>query len=246
MARITRIQERVVDLSKSLQSTAANNSHDNAPASEGETDSASVNTGDEFDNPFDLSDGLRWWLIDAQEDKPGAPSTPGLGKSTVAANNVAAVADMHGAHARALVSKSKGKSKLLGGGGSPSGGGIEGVSRTLHRSLESRRSSTSSRKAPATATGAAKGGSALASETNSLRAAAGDSPVVESPNPLGPNGETQVQGQQGGASLKGDAKSGSGRESADKGSGQPQSQGQNNQVRHHSHHDSVVDFLLGP
>ncbi|KAI1100722.1 autophagy-related protein 11-domain-containing protein [Jackrogersella minutella] len=80
VARITRIQERVVDLSKSLQSTAA-------VPSEAETDS--VNTGDENDNPFDLSDGLRWWLIDAHEDKPGAPSTPGLGKSTVAANNVA-------------------------------------------------------------------------------------------------------------------------------------------------------------
>ncbi|KAI0388139.1 autophagy-related protein 11-domain-containing protein [Hypomontagnella monticulosa] len=149
VARITRIQERVVDLSKSLQSTA--------PPSEGETDS--MNTSDENDNPFDLSDGLRWWLIEAHEDKPGAPSTPGLGKSTVAANNVAAVADIH-AHGRT----SKGKSKL-----GPNGG-IEGVSRTLSKSLESRRSSSGSKKAlPFVAgSGAAGKGSALASETNSI------------------------------------------------------------------------------
>ncbi|KAI1442021.1 autophagy-related protein 11-domain-containing protein [Annulohypoxylon stygium] len=148
VARITRIQERVVDLSKSLQSAA--------PPSETETDS--VNTGDENDNPFDLSDGLRWWMIDAHEDKPGAPATPGPGRSTVAANNVAVVADMH-QHGRS----SKGKSKL-----GPNGG-IEGVSRTLSKSLESRRSSSGSKKALPFAGGSGAGkGSALASETNSI------------------------------------------------------------------------------
>ncbi|KAJ1334048.1 autophagy-related protein 11 [Microdochium nivale] len=159
VARITRVQERVVDLSKSLQSTGAN-------ASEAETDS--LNTTDDFDNPFDLSDGLRWWLIDAQEDKPGAPSTPGLAKSTVAANTVAAVADMQGARG------SKSKSKL----GRPSG--IEDLSKTLSKSLDSRRSSTSSKKAIPFAVGAgvaaAAKGSALASETNSLRAVPASSP----------------------------------------------------------------------
>lgn len=169
VARITRIQERVVDLSKSLQSTA--------PPSEGETDS--VNTGDENDNPFDLSDGLRWWLIDAHEDKPGAPSTPGLGKSTVAANNVAAIADIH-AHGRS----SKGKSKL-----GPNGG-IEGVSRTLSKSLESRRSSSGSKKAlPFAGSGGGAGkGSALASETNSIAG-----PTV-GPGPAGPSGTQQESG----------------------------------------------------
>jgi autophagy-related protein 11 len=148
-----------VDLSRSLQST-------NAAPSEGETDS--VTTGDDNDNPFDLSDGLRWWLIDAHEDKPGAPSTPGLGKSTVASNKVEAMADMH-AHGR----PGKHKSKL-----GPNGG-IEGVSRTLSKSLESRRSSTGSKKALPFAAGAiAAKGSALASETNSLRAAPADSPTV--------------------------------------------------------------------
>ncbi|RWA07996.1 hypothetical protein EKO27_g7103 [Xylaria grammica] len=160
VARITRIQERVVDLSKNLQPA-------NQLLPEGETDS--VNTGDDNDNPFDLSDGLRWWLIDAHEDKPGAPSTPGLAKSTVASNRVEAVADMH-SHGR----PGKHKSKL-----GPNGG-IEGVSRTLSKSLESRRSSSGSKKALPFAAGvtAAKG-SALASETNSLRAAPAESPAAD-------------------------------------------------------------------
>ncbi|KAI2463286.1 hypothetical protein F4781DRAFT_426489 [Annulohypoxylon bovei var. microspora] len=108
VARITRIQERVVDLSKSLQSAA--------PPSETETDS--VNTGDENDNPFDLSDGLRWWLIDAHEDKP------------VAANNVAVVADMH-QHMRSSKEGSRrsssGSKKALpfaGGGGAGKGSAL--------------------------------------------------------------------------------------------------------------------------
>ncbi len=238
VARITRIQERVVDLSKSLQSTAAN-----AAASEGETDS--VNTGDEFDNPFDLSDGLRWWLIDAHEDKPGAPSTPGLSKSTVASNTVAAVADMHNAHSRP---SSKSKSKLLGGLGS-STSGIEGVSRTLHKSLESRRSSTSSKKAHpfslGSGTAATAKGSALASETNSLRAAPPDSPAIESPNPMGqsiagPSGENRIQHQEGltGRNGTGNVKS---KAPADKDLGHEQ---QNNEVRYYDNH--VVDTLLSP
>lgn len=160
VARITRIQERVVDLSKSLQAA-------NAPLSEVETDSTT--TGDDNDNPFDLSDGLRWWLIDAHEDKPGAPTTPGLAKSTVASNKVEALADMH-SHGRSGKHKSK----------SSSNGGIEGVSRTLNKSLESRRSSSGSKKAlPFPAGTTAAKGSALASETNSLRAAPADSPAVE-------------------------------------------------------------------
>ncbi|KAI1503754.1 autophagy-related protein 11-domain-containing protein [Biscogniauxia marginata] len=136
VARITRIQERVVDLSKSLQSP-------NLPPGS-ETDS--VNT-----------DGLRWWLIDAHEDKPGAPSTPGL-----------AMADMH-AHGRSGKSRSK-----IG-----SNGGIEGVSRTLTKNLESRRSSSGSKKALP----------ALASETNSARGVAVESPI-EGPSLTGPS-ETQ-------------------------------------------------------
>lgn len=139
LARISRIQERVVDLSKSLQPTAH--------------DAESVND-DENDNPFQLSDGLRWYLIDAHEDKPGAPATPGMGKSTLAANKVEATADMH---------KAKGKNR----------DSIEGINKTLSKSLDSRRSSSASKKVP---TGVLRN-SALASETNSLRDPGTTSPV---------------------------------------------------------------------
>jgi autophagy-related protein 11 len=153
VARISRIQERVVDLSKSLQ-----------PSSETE----SIND-EENDNPFQLSDGLRWYLIDAFEDKPGAPSTPGMGKSTVAANTVEATANIHG-------TSGKGKSR-------DSVTSIEGINKTLSKSLESRRSSTNSKKALPFQLGgtALLKNSALASETNSLRAHPTDSPSGTSP-----------------------------------------------------------------
>lgn len=156
VARITRIQEKVVDLSKSLQTS---------------NESDSLNT-EENDNPFQLSDGLRWYLIDAQEDKPGAPSTPGMGKSTVAANTVEATASIH-AHG----SGSKGKNR-------DSVASIEGINKTLSKSLDSRRSSTGSKKALPFA-GAVGGsllkGNPLASETTSLRAIAPETPVATSP-----------------------------------------------------------------
>ncbi|KAL2263855.1 hypothetical protein VTK26DRAFT_4764 [Humicola hyalothermophila] len=167
VARISRIQERVVDLSKSLQRPSRTATKRTAADTEPSND-------EENDNPFDLSDGLRWYLIDAVEDKAGAPSTPGLAKSTVAANNVEAMADMH-THGRARP-KTGG---LTGRGGATSG--IEGVSKTLSKSLESRRSSTGSRKALPFAIGVAKGrDSAVASETNSLRAAPTDTPAATS------------------------------------------------------------------
>lgn len=214
VARITKIQERVVDLSKSMSSTTAQ-----LPPSE--TDS--VNTGDEFDNPFDLSDGLRWWLIDAHEDKAGAPTTPGLGKSTVAANNVEAMADIRTHQPRT------GASKLLPGSKNT---GIEGVSRTLSKSLESRRSSTgSTRKALPFAGGAgasAAKSSALASETNSLRAVPADSPdtggsMVGSPS-KGRN-ELTAPSKSSGSALR-----------PEDGSGE-----QGTEVTHHD-----LDSLLGP
>ena len=166
VARISRIQERVVDLSKSLQ-------HQVTASRKGATDETDSLNDEENDNPFDLSDGLRWYLIDAIEDKPGAPSTPGLAKSTVAANNIEVMGDMH-THGRL------GGKGPAGRGGVPSG--IEGVSKTLSKSLESRRSSTGSKKAPTFAIGVARGrDSALASETNSLRAVPADTPAATSP-----------------------------------------------------------------
>jgi autophagy-related protein 11 len=164
VARISRVQERVVDLSRSLQT----------PKNGVGADSESTND-DDNDNPFDLSDGLRWYLIDAIEDKPGAPSTPGLAKSTVAANNVEAMADRH-THGRA---GAKGAGP---GGRGGAASGIEGVSKTLSKSLESRRSSTGSKKALPFAIGVSRGrDSAVASETNSLRAAPADTPAATSP-----------------------------------------------------------------
>lgn len=155
VARITRIQERVVDLSKSLQSNEADSLND-----------------EENDNPFQLSDGLRWYLIDAQEDKPGAPSTPGMGKSTVAANTVAATANIQSQPIRV---KGKNRDSIT---------SIEGINKTLSKSLESRRSSSNSKKGlPFSIAGgtALLKSSALASETDSLRAAAPETPLASSP-----------------------------------------------------------------
>ncbi|RFU36010.1 hypothetical protein B7463_g407, partial [Scytalidium lignicola] len=123
LARIQKIEDRVVDLSKSLVGNRPNISD---RRSFGETS----NGGDSFedDNPFDLSDGLRWYLIDATEEKPGAPSTPGLAKSTVASAHIDATGSIR-------------RSKKS------SNGGVEGLNRTLSKSLDSRRSSTNSKKA---------------------------------------------------------------------------------------------------
>lgn len=153
VARITRIQERVVDLSKSLTGSNVINDEEN-------------------DNPFQLSDGLRWYLIDAQEDKPGAPTTPGMGKSTVAANNVEATANIQSQPIRVV----KGKNR-------DSISSIEGINKTLSKSLESRRSSSNSKKVPFSIAGGAAllKSSALASETDSLRAAAPETPTGTSP-----------------------------------------------------------------
>lgn len=171
VARITRIQERVVDLSKSLQPS---------------TDSALMND-EENDNPFQLSDGLRWYLIDAQEDKPGAPSTPGMGKSTVAANNVEATANIH-THTAGVRGKHRDNAHS-----------IEGINKSLSKSLESRRSSSSSKRALPFAGAGAQAllkSNPIASETNSLRAAAPETPTGTSPDGVrhqpGPSGTSGI------------------------------------------------------
>jgi autophagy-related protein 11 len=123
LARIHKIEDRVVDLSKSMitQHSTAGDRGSIGEASNG---------GDSFedDNPFDLSDGLRWYLIDAVEEKPGAPTTPGLGKTTVATTSVDATGSIR------RIKKS-------------SSSAVDGVSKTLSRSLDSRRSSSNSKKA---------------------------------------------------------------------------------------------------
>jgi autophagy-related protein 11 len=121
VARITKMEERVVDLSKTMASStrALDGRSVNETASEG---GASVDD----DNPFDLSDGLRWYYLEAAEEKPGAPTTPGLGKTTVAAANV----DVRGS---IRVSNAKRP-------------GDDDASKHLSKSLDSRRSSTASKK----------------------------------------------------------------------------------------------------
>ncbi|KAH8599061.1 autophagy-related protein 11-domain-containing protein [Bisporella sp. PMI_857] len=121
VARIHKIEDRVVDLSKSMSGVQPSDARSLGEASAG-------GESYEDDNPFDLSDGLRWYLIDAAEEKPGAPSTPGLGKSTVASANIDATGSIR-------------RSKKS------SGSGMEGINKTLSKSLDSRRSSTNSKKA---------------------------------------------------------------------------------------------------
>ncbi|KAL5339170.1 autophagy-related protein 11-domain-containing protein [Aspergillus crustosus] len=118
LARITKIEERVVDLSKSM------NGGNPDRRSIGETsDGASIDD----ENPFELSDGLRWYLLDATEEKPGAPATPGLGKSTVAPAHVDARGSIR-------------LKRTIAGGN---------VAKTLEKSLDSRRnSSASNRRTP--------------------------------------------------------------------------------------------------
>lgn len=216
LARISRVQERVVDLSKSLgNQTPANGAN--------EADSID----DENDNPFDLSDGLRWYLIDAQEDKPGAPSTPGLGKTTVAANKVDAVAER--SHVRTASNKALG---LVSRGPT----GIEGVSKTLSKSLESRRSSTSSKKA-VPVVGVGGRGSALASEANSIRATAAESPDAAAEGASSAQQGATATGEEDEASA---GKAGSNEAASREPGGQDSPQ--SGQVRK----DHRLDELLGP
>lgn len=115
LARITKIEERVVDLSKSINGVVPDR-RSLGDASDG----ASLDD----ENPFELSDGLRWYLLDAVEEKPGAPATPGLAKSTVASAHV---------DARGSIRLKRGTNE-------------GGVAKTLSRSLDSRRESSTSKR----------------------------------------------------------------------------------------------------
>ena len=143
LARISKVEERVVDLSKSINGVT--------PASDGKSIGAASDGGTSFDdeNPFELSDGLRWYLLDAAEEKPGAPINIGLGKVTVASANVDAKGSIR-------------MKKSLDG---------NGATKTLTRSLDSRRSSTNSRKGlvatPPSAVGAT--GQGEASESHGVQ-----------------------------------------------------------------------------
>ena len=132
LARISRVEERVVDLSRSL-TNGLRSQPDRRSINTEMSDGASARSVDD-ENPFELSDGLRWFMIDAFEEKPGAPSTPGLGKSTVAATNV----DVKGS---IRLTKEGKKTRL-----SSSSGNAVMATKTLTKSLDSRRSSSGSKK----------------------------------------------------------------------------------------------------
>lgn len=129
LARISKVEERVVDLSRSLQSSRAQ-AGDRQSVNTEISDGASMRSVDD-ENPFELSDGLRWYMIDASEEKPGAPSTPGLGKSTVAASNV----EVNGS----IRLTKEGKRLKESAAGNT-------ATKTLSKSLDSRRSSSGSKK----------------------------------------------------------------------------------------------------
>ena len=118
LARIAKVEERVVDLSRSM--LAADRRSLTSTTSDG-------NTSIDDENPFELSDGLRWYLLDAAEEKAGAPTTPGPGKTTVAAANV---------DAKGSIQPSQRKKSTI----------ESGATKTLTRSLDSRRSSANSKK----------------------------------------------------------------------------------------------------
>lgn len=117
IARISKVEERVVDLAKSMNGLKLN---EQRASLEGGSGGALVDD----ENPYELSDGLRWYLLDAAEEKPGAPINVGLGKSTVASVNV----DATGSIPMKKASDNN------------------GATRTLTRSLDSRRSSTNSKR----------------------------------------------------------------------------------------------------
>lgn len=129
LARIQRVEDRVVDLSRSMTS------HDSKVGEAGSLEGDSM----EDDNPFGLSDGLRWYLLDAVEEKGGIPIlAPTIGKSTVSATSV-------NVEAMGAVAHSPSKN-LLGRG---RGSAVDNISKTLSRSLESRRSSNNSKRGSA-------------------------------------------------------------------------------------------------
>ncbi|KAL6719000.1 hypothetical protein ACLMJK_003235 [Lecanora helva] len=119
IARISRVDERIVDLSKSINSGLKGSSEQKIGG-----DKSNANSLYTDENPYELSDGLRWYLIDAAEEKPGAPISVGTGKVTVASANVDAKGSIR------MKKTSDGNA----------------ATKTLTRSLDSRRSSTNSKK----------------------------------------------------------------------------------------------------
>ena len=152
LARISKIESRVVDLSKSINGLHVSPPQPSPAIVGGD---AASDGGASFDdeNPFELSDGLRWYLMDATEEKLGhPPMTIGSSKSTVAAANVDAQGRMGMG-----VNSSIGRKK-----GDPDEG--EATAK-LRGSLDSRRSSSNSK---AGTTAAARPSTATSAEERHL------------------------------------------------------------------------------
>jgi autophagy-related protein 11 len=118
VARISKVEERIVDLSKTL---------DSGPRAsiDGQSIASSNAVSFEDDNPFELSDGLRWYLLDATEEKPMAPGTPGIkGAVTVKSSLETGQGEMQRAKKKSLMDPAT----------------------QLGKSLDSRRSSGNSKK----------------------------------------------------------------------------------------------------
>ena len=117
LARILKVEERVVDLSKGIESRLAPDISE---------DGASIDE----ENPFGLSDGLRWYYLDAEEERLGAPISPGPAKTTVASAQI---------DAEGSIQRKKNQD--------------QGAAARVLTSLESRRSSANSKKSTAGAIG---------------------------------------------------------------------------------------------
>jgi autophagy-related protein 11 len=154
VARISKVEERVVDLSKTLESGPR-------ASIDGRSIASSTAVSIEDDNPFELSDGLRWYLLDATEEKPMAPGTPGIkGAVTVKSSLETGQGEMQ---------RAKKKSSM-------------DPATQLGKSLDSRRSSGNSRKSVPMAGGrpsaeAGSPGENADSKPNSNTATRGASPA---------------------------------------------------------------------
>ncbi|CAK3912400.1 Autophagy-related 11 [Lecanosticta acicola] len=129
VARIQKVEQKIVNLSG--QRTGGNLAVDGRSIDETSDAFSSMHVED--DNPFDLSDGLTWWMVHAAEERGAgaAPTTPGLGKSTVAAANVDATGSIRSMAPPKRNSKGEAQSD---------------ATKHLNKSLDSRRSSSTSKK----------------------------------------------------------------------------------------------------
>jgi autophagy-related protein 11 len=157
VARISKVEERVVDLSKTMDGGARKPPLDDRSV----TPNSAVSFED--DNPFELSDGLRWYLLDAAEEKGGAPGTPGLGKSTVASARISGQGHMEPTKIKASNDPAK----------------------TLGKSLDSRRSSGNSRKS-APVVGGRASTEALVAE-NAIESGPNSATATRGASPIGPS-----------------------------------------------------------